>query len=109
MVETGVPWETGQGNPKLFSCYEMLEKFEEGTLGKVYKGQQKANGLIVTLKEMQILPCSNCEVEVLMVLVHPNVVLLIEYFMHSPHLFLVLKYLPMNLTLVIHESSEKAL
>jgi hypothetical protein len=29
----------------------MLERIREGTFGKVYKGQHKADGLIVALKE----------------------------------------------------------
>jgi hypothetical protein len=31
-----------KGSPKLFSHYEVLERIGEGTLGKVYKGRQKA-------------------------------------------------------------------
>jgi hypothetical protein len=52
----------------------VLERIEEGILGKVYKGRWKANGLIVALKETQVLECSSREVEALIALVHPNVV-----------------------------------
>jgi hypothetical protein len=63
----------------------------------------------VALQEMQVLQCSSREVETLMALVDPNVMQLIEYFMHGFHLVLVLEYLLMNLKLVIQESSEKPL
>ncbi len=89
--------ERQEREPKAFSHYEMLERVGERILGKVYKGWHKANGLIVALQETQVLQCFSREVEMLMALVHPNVMQLIEYFMHGLHLVLVLEYLPMNL------------
>ncbi len=95
-----------KGNPELFSRYDVLERIGEGTFGEVYKGRRKVDGLIVAMKETRDPQCSSRELEALMVLAHPNVVKLIEYFVQGPNLVLVLEYLPTDLAQVIQESER---
>jgi len=108
-MECGSDWSFAggmKGNPELFSRYDVLERIGEGTFGEVYKGRRKVDGLIVAMKETRDPQCSSRELEALMVLAHPNVVKLIEYFLQGPNLVLVLEYLPTDLAQVIQESER---
>ncbi|KAG6549156.1 hypothetical protein Mapa_009382 [Marchantia paleacea] len=88
-------------NKEILSRYQILEKIGEGAFADVYRARRREDNLIVALKEVHNPESSFREVKALLLLDHPNVVKLYEYFMQGSDMVLVLEYLPSNLSQVI--------
>ncbi|BFI23449.1 hypothetical protein MPTK2_1g02210 [Marchantia polymorpha subsp. ruderalis] len=89
------------GNKEIVSRYQILEKIGEGAFADVYRARRREDDLIVALKEVHDSDSSYREVKALLLLDHPNVVKLYEYFVQGSNMVLVLEYLPSNLAQVI--------
>ncbi|CAM6083177.1 unnamed protein product [Calypogeia fissa] len=89
------------GNKEIVARYEILERIGEGTFGEVHRARRREDNLIVALKEIHDFDSSDREVKALLLLDHPNVVKLHEYFAQGSNMVLVLEYLPHNLSEVI--------
>ncbi|KAL2653036.1 hypothetical protein R1flu_021164 [Riccia fluitans] len=89
------------GNREIVSRYQILEKIGEGAFADVYRAVRREDGQIVALKEVHDSDSSYREVNALLLLDHPNVVKLYEYFVQGSNMVLVLEYLPFNLSQVI--------
>lgn len=92
------------GNREIVSRYEILERIGEGTFGEVHRARRREDDLIVALKEIHDFHSSDREMKALLLLDHPNVVKLHEYFAQGRNVVLVLEYLPHNLSEVIRAS-----
>ncbi|KAL3684791.1 hypothetical protein R1sor_002813 [Riccia sorocarpa] len=89
------------GNREIVSRYQILEKIGEGAFADVYRAVRRDDGQIVALKEIHDSDSSYREVKALLLLDHPNVVKLYEYFVQGSNMVLVLEYLPNNLSQVV--------
>ena len=87
--------QEGSGDP--FTYYEVLKPLGEGSYGKVYKVRNRKTGVILAMKEIIKNPTmerdleSNLikEIKILMMLDHPNILKVYEYFNTKRKLYLI--------------------